>query len=717
MSTSTTDRARATVPAAVSSFAAWVARWVEPRVSGLPRVWVVVWFPVLVVLVLGVLTALGISGSSTGNYWGFFGQGADPGLMAGEPRPIRTDEWLVQSSWIVSQVQQGFPVVNQTLPGGMDATIQNDLPSWDWSTLFRPHVWGFLVMPLAQGMAVRWWLPFAGLLVGAYVFLVTVMPRRPVTAALLAVALGFSPLVGWWFLPTTIFPYAWAFAVLVAVLWGVRSSSRWARWVSAGVAGYLTVTLAMSIYVPYAVPAVVVVAFVTIGLVLGMRWPALRVRRATGATGSPDSADRSVGAGGVLASAAQPAVSWRRIFVGLAPLVGAVVAAAVVLVVWVATRLDTVRAVLGTVYPGHRTEFAGSLDREGIVSVFGAPFGGALQNGVAQGLGPNQSEAAAPLMTIVFLVPVLVWLLVRSVVAARAAGSTRRLDWPVLSVLVVLTVLWLFLLVPGWTPIANLLGLTRSTDGRLRLAFDLLAVIGIGLAVARLDRDHVRTRWWVALSGGVVAAASVACVWYELRRGQEPALAAAAHWKVVAVLLVVAVVLIGFRLVLPGVAALTVATLLVGLGVNPLYRGVFELPVDTKAGRAIEAIEAKEPGARWVGIGSTVQTAMLVESGVPAYNGVQTYPPREMWHQIDPSGRYENAWNRLANVNWTVGAGEPVVTNPVRDQVLVTFDACSSFAQKNVQYVLSDVPVSSACLREVRDLRQGGLDMHIYRVD
>ncbi|WP_222121098.1 hypothetical protein, partial [Curtobacterium sp. BH-2-1-1] len=238
--------------------------------------------------------------------------------------------------------------------------------------------------------------------------------------------------------------------------------------------------------------------------------------------------------------------------------------------------MDTIKAVLDTVYPGRRIQFAGALDYDGIVSTFGAPFAGALQNGVAQGLGPNQSEAAAPFMTVVFLVPLLVWLLVRSVTAARAAGSARRLDWTVLSILVVLTVLWLFLLIPGWTPIADLLGLTRSTDYRLRLAFDLLAVVSVSVAVSRLDRDRVRARWWVALAGGLVAGASVVCTWYALRHGQEPALAAAAHWKVVSVLVVVAVVLVALRLVVPGVAALLVATLLVGLGVNPLYRGVFE---------------------------------------------------------------------------------------------------------------------------------------------
>ena len=49
--------------------------------------------------------------------------------------------------------------------------------SWDWSSLFRPHVVGFLALPLDQGMAVRWWLPgLSPLIAAAYVFLVTLAP-------------------------------------------------------------------------------------------------------------------------------------------------------------------------------------------------------------------------------------------------------------------------------------------------------------------------------------------------------------------------------------------------------------------------------------------------------------------------------------------------------------------------------------------------------------
>jgi hypothetical protein len=181
-------------------------------------------------------------------------------------------------------------------------------------------------------------------------------------------------------------------------------------------------------------------------------------------------------------------------------------------------------------------------------------------------------------------------------------------------------------------------------------------------------------------------------------------------------LVLLALIAVVRRYALVGVSLLAVASVIVGAGVNPLYRGVFEL-TDTQAGREVTAIERADPDATWVGVGGYVTTAMLLESGVEGYNGVQTYPPREMWREIDPDGGDEGIWNRLANVFWAPGVGEPVVTNPVRDQIQVTFDGCSTFADEHVDYVLSDQALDDTCLRSVDTVVQGAQALWIYEVE
>jgi hypothetical protein len=707
VSRTTADRSRSdhrVLAAWVRAEAAW-QRVVAPRPSGMPNPVVLLGFPVVALLIVVVLVVLGISGNSSGVYWQSFGSGGhDPDLLAGQPRGIRSDEWLVQSSWVLSQIREGFPVVNQSFPGGMDATIQNDLPTWDWSSVFRPHVLGFLFLPLDQGMAVRWWLPVLAALVAAYVFAVTVMPRRPTTAAFLAIALCLSPMVQWWFLPTTIWPVAWAFSGLTAVLWAFRSRRRWPVVVAAAVTGYLTVTMVMSIYVPYMVPAAVVLVALAVGFLIE------RLRT--------------------------PGTTWRWTLGRLVPLALAAVGAVAVIGVWALTRLDTIKAVLGTVYPGQRLELTGATSVEGLGALFSGPFQRSLQYGAVGGLSVNQSEAAAPLMVVVFLVPALLWVL--------WAGLRRRraLDWPVLATVVVLGVLFAFLLVPHWDALAHLLLLDRSTDARLRLAFDLLGLVAVVLVASRLDagvgarpadepaRDdqdpevrtavvptRSRTPWGIAGYGPVLVLGSAGFVYIGLRIGGANVLGASHAWRLVVVVLAVAVLLIARRWVAPGALLLLAAAVVVGGGTNPLYRGVFDLATQTDAGVAVGEIVDRQPDARWVGIGGYVPTAMLLETGAHSYNGVQTYPPEEMWHEIDPSGRSEEIWNRLANVNWRDGDGAPQLSLPVRDQIQVSFDGCSRFAQQNVQYVLSDQPVTDSCISEVREVTQGQQSLWIYRVD
>ena len=648
-----------------------------PRASGLPAAWVLLWFPIVVVLGTVVLVVLGVSGSSTGVWWQSFGQGADPDLLAGTPRGIRSDEWLVQSSWIVSQSQQGFPAVNGTLPGGMDATIQNDLPSWDWSSLFRPHVLGFLLLPLEQGMAVRWWLPMTFLLVAAYAFVVVVAPRRPLTAAALVSALALSPMIQWWFLPTTILPVAWAFAVLTAVVVLLRTRRRVVRWGAAAAAGYLSVTVAMSIYIPYLVPPAVVVVGVTLGLLVAeLRSP----RR------------------------------LRDVLRALLPLVAAAIGAVVVLGAWVATRLGTVEAVLGTVYPGQRVERTGTQGELGLSALFSGPFQRALQGDVTGIFAPNASESSAPLLLSLFLVVPAVWSIVRS------RRSARGLDWPLVAAVVLVGVFLAFLFVPGWDAVAHLLFLDRTTAARSKLAFDVLNVVFVALLARRRDEDGDRSPWPVALLAGALASAAVLAIWWQLRGEESPVLGTSGAWRLVAVLLVVAVVAVSRRWLLVGTASFLAASFVVGAAVNPVYRGVFDL-TETDAGRQVQEIRRDDPDAAWVGVGSYVPTALLVESGVEAYNGVQTYPPEEMWDEIDPDGDEEQIWNRLANVNWRPGVGEPDAENPQRDQILLTFDGCSDFAREHVGYVLSDVALDESCLTTVDDTRQGASRLWIYAVD
>ena len=108
------------------------ARFLAVSAVGLPNWRVVLWFPVLLLLGTAIAVALGLSGTSSGAHWLNLGTGADPRLLEGMPRPIRSDEWLVAQGWVVSQSKHGYPAVNPGFPGGLDMTVLNELPTCEY---------------------------------------------------------------------------------------------------------------------------------------------------------------------------------------------------------------------------------------------------------------------------------------------------------------------------------------------------------------------------------------------------------------------------------------------------------------------------------------------------------------------------------------------------------------------------------------------------------
>ncbi|MET0866161.1 MAG: hypothetical protein ABWZ98_17655 [Nakamurella sp.] len=649
---------------------------VEPAASGLPRWPVLLWFPALLAVLLIVFVALGISGSSTGALQQVFGSGTDPNLIAGTPRSVRSDEWLSFGSWLVSQATLGYPAANLVYPGGMDTTVLLDLPSWNWATIFRPNAFGFLFLGLDHGMAWRWWISAFAVMSAGYCMLITLLPRRPVTSAVVAVAFFFCPLLQWWYVPSTLLPAALGLLAITAVVASLRDPRRWVRVIWAVLTSYLAIATVLTFYPPYAIPAILVAAATAAGafaMEAGKNGP-LSVRQAAGR---------------------------------LLPLLIAAIAAGVVLVVFLLTRWNTIQAFLDTVYPGQRLQATGIVSYDGLIQILGAPFAQGLQASTYTGdLGPNSSEAATPVLIGLFLLLPLAWFVVRD------WRVDHRRQWMMIACIAVTVVLFAFLFIPGWDPIAKLLLLDRTVTNRARMGLALLCIVAIGLLVRRLDERDAQVPWSVTWCAAGAAALSIIVVWVEL--AGDPALLGSANHRLIAVLFVLSVLLYSRGLALLGSIAFLIISLLVGVGVNPLYRGVVDL-TQTAMGQDVERINDAAPGS-WLGVGSFQLSSVLVESGVESFNGVQLYPSREMWNEVDPDGEYADIWNRYASIAWGPGSGEPQLSNPQADIIAGTFDSCSDFAQQHVTYVLADRPIEQSCLQEIDQASQGPSTYLFYEV-
>ncbi|WP_104192145.1 hypothetical protein [Cryobacterium sp. Y82] len=560
-------------------------------------------------------------------------------------------------------------------------TVLNELPSWDWSSIFRPHLWGYLFFGLDAGMAWQWWIPALVLVSACYMFAVTLMPRRPLTSAFLAVAVFFTPFLQWWYTPSSVMSVGWPLLAMAAVVWILVDDRRWVRVVWSIAVGYFAITLAMGLYVPFIIPGLMVFIAFAVGYLFRARPWAIGGARAT----------------------------WGR----LAPLLAAGVGAIAVTAIWAGTRISTFNAIQSTVYPGQRFDPTGSLIVKDpyLAGIGGAPWSQALKSTSGTTiLGLNSSEASSVILLCFFVLPGLLWFVLQSL------RKSQRTDWLLISVLACLGLILAYLFIPGWDELAHIIQLDRIPAERFRIVFVVLLPLVAVLTIEHIDRFGGRANLIVGAVCAAFTAAMILGTALRIRELDSAVLAAAPSWKIIAVLLVVATLLLFVKSSVPvAVALLLAASVVMSIGVNPLYRGVFDLS-ETATGTSIEESNDEDPGT-WVGVGSFEAMALLVESGVQSLSGVQTYPSKEMWSAIDPSGKFETEWNRLGHVQWAFGAGEPTVVNPQPDVISVTFDPCSTFAQENVSYVLTDgAPNESSCLVENAVIPQGTLVMRVYEI-
>lgn len=671
--TSTTDLSSSWQRLRISASA-----WAAPT-NGLPSAKVIFAFPVVLLLILTVLVALGITGSSTGILNQFFSSSSDPRLIAGQPQAIRSDEWMVQTPLVISQVQEGLPVFNQNFPGGTDSTVQSDLPSWDWSMAFRPHLVGFLFLPLDNAMSLRWWLPAFAMIAACFAFFVTINPRRPLVAAIIATSFFFAPFFQWWYLPITFWPVAWAFSVMTAAIWLLRSPRLLPKLILLALVAYLTVTVAIGVYVPFMIPALLVAVAFAVGLLL---------RATVGAIQQP----------------------LHQRLLKLLPLPLAGIVGGLVVGVWVVTRIDSIGRFLGTIYPGQRITLPGTASFRQILSLLAAPFSKNL--GVAAGvpLDANASEASSFFLVGLFLLAPLGWM------AWRHWRNEGRVDWLVISLLVLLVLFAAYLVLPGWGLVSHLLLLDRTTAARVRPGIGIMTVIVIAVYVEYVDAKDLRVlrvrdrRISIATVLSAIVMGGLALV---LLVRHEPLIAGFAWVPILLVFMISVALLAGGRFGL-GAAALLAMSVAVSGAVNPLYVGVYDLNGTTLM-RYMKSLDSARV-SEWVGVGSILPTAVLQQSGLHSYSGFQSAPSPEMWAQIDPARKYENAWNRLANIRWQDAKGHPRPRNPQSDVILMNFDSCDSFAQRNVRYVLSDSPLSTKCVDLKRELKQGPRRFWIYEV-
>ena len=612
------------------------------------------YFPAAVLIALLVLTALGVSGTSSPLL--AKDAGSSDTVIVGVPRTIRSDEWIVHTPMVISQVENGSPRYGDVGVGSHDMSVLSDLPVLGWTTVFHPNQWAYQVLPIDNAYAFDWWSVAAILLIGTYVFLIVVIGslRWAIVGALFLYG---SPFFHWWYTSSVFTSIGWMAFAAAFVLVAVTSTGR-RRIAFALLAAYSLVCFALIVYPPWQIAAAIAVGAVTAGAL----WPRWREGAAT---------VRSI------------------VYTGL--ITGG--AALVPLAAFLVSRQPAMNAISNTAYPGARVVPGGELPWSQLFSSwFGLNYvtNGPKLRGV---LFPNESEASSFLFLGVALLLALpfVWRFVaplgdrlRGVIVASVAAMALFLTQTLVGLPSIVAKITFLSTVPERR---TLIGLGFTS---------MVLVVAVGSSLDRLNVPKLARR----LAGVVLVAASVAGVAglaHDFRSSTD-----AVGNKMIVVALAVAVVaaVVYFWRPLVSVAGLTAFGLLVSLSANPLVSGLSQTR-DSAVAKTARAI-ASEPSGSGAWVGETYEVAsLLTTAGVQNLSGVNLYPNVPAWELIDPNHQYENVWNRYAQAVWSFDTTSkvPVMRLVQADMIEVTVNPCDPVLDNfNVRHLVTPRRMAGPCL-------------------
>lgn len=118
----------------------------------------------------------------------------DTGLVWGQARAIRSDEWSVTTPLTQAAVRNGFTRFNTSSFYQEDLRINYSLPIHDWGLAFKPSMWLYGWLPPAHAYSFHYWLMFS-LFVFGYAHFFNGIGCSAAASFLLAVSLYFTGFV------------------------------------------------------------------------------------------------------------------------------------------------------------------------------------------------------------------------------------------------------------------------------------------------------------------------------------------------------------------------------------------------------------------------------------------------------------------------------------------------------------------------------------------
>ncbi len=641
-------------------------------------------FPSLIITAFLLLTALGISGSSMGAFDQIF-IGHAPGILAGSPKPIRSDEWLVESQETLIQRAANYPSVNDNVGLGQDMTMILDVPSRSIFSVFKPHDFFFFIMPYVNAFAAKWWFMSMVLVLGFYYLMDILFPNKRLIISLASLILLFNPFVQWWYRPDILLTIGYALwaCFMIVKLFEQRSDNRSLVLYTSGLA-YSTLCFIFLLYPPFQLA----VAYMIVALLAGYFYYRYANQR----------------------------VKFKQDLKPWIAVMAAAIAVVLVAGIFFITHKNIINTVTYTAYPGIRSIISGQSygNQNGgglnMLYTFSAPILFNNQNEAKFSLFyTNQSEAARIVVINLLILPVFLLGVLNKPRKERALA-----DYLLISTSIMAVVFMVRMFTPFFNLPFKLLLFDKVQNERLAFGLVLLCAIQLVLFGAiNIRKISVKTAGIMALLVfGLSFDASMMLV------HQYPKFISSGAVLIACLIIgLAAFLMLQKKYFTWGLALFTIFSLASSVFVNPLYHRSEPVALQSAANQVSSRYH---DGKSWVVMDSVIIENIPAVAGEHSLSGVQIYPQLDLWKSLGAPAAETPAYNRYAHVVFSATTPNNLTFyNPQPDVLMVHFDCDIAKKLPNFGYALSSAPITdptfTQCMKLDSTIPYPKVTLNIYK--
>lgn len=587
-------------------------------------------------------------------------------VLFGHERAIRSDEWLVHTPWIFSQVENEkfFPVKNNNIRSEGQNMILPNTPTLSLDLLGKPYYWGFVLFGKEYGLSWYWNFKQIVLILLSFEISMYLSNRNRILSVVGALWIGYSPVIQWWYdTPASVVELIiYSQAIIVTAIYYVKYPDK----VYLRYTNLVLMSLSIIGFVTILYPAVQVpLGYLTLIFLLFILYPnrkKLFIRR-------------------------------KEILFGVFCLLFIMIS----IIRFLALSWDDLKVILGTVYPGARHTNGGEYDPNFLhlyLINWLLPFKDInfLNNSSA-----SNYYSFIPALLLVFFKVYKLDDERKNLITALFSYLLFQLSWLFVSYPPIIGKLTLFSFVPEPRLATMTMGLTA-----VYLSIWLVSVI------AKHKPLGIYESFMLSFLVGII-------YFYSIKH--SPMIGYLTFKFAVFALLFF--VLLNFLLLRGNLKFFLINMMVLifvsGATVNPISRGIDSLYNKRIVSEILE-VNKVDPNEKWVATNSLVNGQLLVALGIKSFNSVHFYPDLKLWKRLDGQRKYEDIYNRYAHVYVSLTNKETTFKLIQTDYFEVNLNI-NDLKKEGVKYIFSKGLPNRSVVQGIKQIySEPDDDLYIYEV-